>query len=224
MLERQTRNNFQEHDWVNIIHEQSNPHQFVNRLKSRVDAALNDLALIARRLPDKEFEQIFDISNLAALLDALTVFEYSSKTKPVKRPHNYRILLLLMEKGLITLRDEDELQIGGIPNISKLLSDRLDETYGICLDIMNVIKRKETEKDAMKDGMIYLFKDATFRENPNDIIFSKLVLSSVDKSEWSKITKYPQYIEVSACRIDDNEVDKEFVVTADIIDTTTDRS
>jgi hypothetical protein len=124
----------------------------------RVDSALEDLTLIAKRLPDKEFEKVFSVEKLGGFIDSLTRFEDSTSSKSIKRPLNHKIRLLLIESGLAELKDMTEKEYAHVPNLSKLVSTKVDETYGICKDLLADIERKDLEREALIEGRLFLFK------------------------------------------------------------------
>lgn len=196
MLETQTRDKFKTNNWRKIIQNESNPHQFVNRLRSRVNSALKDLSLIAERLPDKEFGKVFNVEELGVFLESLTLYQKDPDSKFIKRPQNHKIRLLLVERGLAELKDMTEKEYAHIPNLSRLISTKVDETYGICKDLLLDIERKELEKDAFSKDRLFLFK---FSDLYGYVNFQPLneTIMNVIKEKDDKLLDNLNYIQVA---------------------------
>jgi hypothetical protein len=196
MLESQTRDKFKTNNWSKIIGNESNPHQFINRLRSRVNSALKDLSLIAERLPDKEFGKVFNVEGLGVFLKSLTLYQNDPDSKLIKRPQNHKIRLLLVERGLAELKDMTEKEYAHIPNLSRLISTKVNETYGICKDLLLDIERKELEKEAFNKDRLFLFKFSDLYEYVNFQPLNETIINVI-KEKNDKLLDNLSYIQVA---------------------------
>lgn len=196
MLENQTREKFKTNSWNKIIRNESNPHQFINRLRSRVNSALNDISLIVERLPDKEFGKVLNVEEIGVFVESLTLFQNDPDSKFIKRPLNHKIRLLLVERGLAELKDMTEKEYAHIPNLSKLISSKIDETYGICKDLLSDIERKELEKDAFNKDRIFLFKLNDLYGYVNFQPLNETIINVIKENKY-KLLDYLNYIQVA---------------------------
>jgi hypothetical protein len=71
MLKKDTRRQLREHGWLEIAKRHSNPTLALNRLKEQAIEAINDLALLAQKLPDKTLKDIFNYTNMSKLINSL---------------------------------------------------------------------------------------------------------------------------------------------------------
>ncbi|HET6589368.1 MAG TPA: hypothetical protein VFG45_04310 [Candidatus Nitrosocosmicus sp.] len=212
MLERLTREKFKNNNWSEIVGNESNPHQFVNRIAVRIDSALEDLAIIAKRLPDKEFEKVFTVEKLGGFIDSLTRFEDRPSSKSIRRPLNHKIRLLLIESGLAELKDMTEKEYAYVPNLSRLVSTKIEETYSICKDLLADIERKDLEREALIEGRLFLFKFSDLNRYENFQPLLETILLTIYIQNLNK--KINNYIAVV-----DGQFNSPNHYTAKIVDT-----
>lgn len=175
---------------------ETNPHQFVLRLKSRVDTALEDLSIIGKRLPDREFEKVFNVEKLKELIESITLFQSDPTSNLIRRPLNHKIRLLLIERGLAELKDMTEKEYAYVPNLSKMVSIKLEETYGICKDLLSDIERKELEKDAFNNDRLFLFKFSDLSTYVNFQPLNETIIHAI-KEKDHKILDNLYYLQVT---------------------------
>ena len=59
MLKKHMRKKILEHDWLEIEKQESNPTQTWHRLRDMTIRAINDLTLLAQKLPEDKQKEIF---------------------------------------------------------------------------------------------------------------------------------------------------------------------
>jgi len=71
MLKKDTRRQLREHGWLEIAKRHSNPTLALKRLKEQATEAINDLSLLAQKLPDDTLKDIFNYANINKLINSL---------------------------------------------------------------------------------------------------------------------------------------------------------
>lgn len=195
MFNKQTRKKYLEQDWLRIKEDGDNPSQRVKRLRDKVNTSMNDLAIVAKRLPDEEQEIIFDVSKLKELLESLMTFERNQHAEPIRRLKNYKIAMVLIKSGLVEVKEIYEKLYKNSPYISSMVSDTLSNTIKICEDLTLGVIRTELEYKGLKDNLIYLFshENLDFYDN---VAFENFVINSIDKDDLEKVAHFAAYVRV----------------------------
>lgn len=220
MLEKNTRKRFSEQNWYDILSNEKNRYQFTKRIRAKVNSAMTDLAIIGKRLPDEEFEKIFDLKTFSTFLQGVIIFESDPDHKPVTRRNNYKILMMLIEYGLLEFIASLKEEHGNVPSISKVLTDQLEESYVICKHLTLNIERTELENEALEKNLIYLFKRRDLYSEQNSKAISNMVMDMIGKDKISKYTKNPRYVDVLGGNILNQSLNDILIYTARIVETT----
>src|SRR5688500_4367786 len=82
MLTKSLRRKISEQNWLDLEKQESNPSQTWRRLRDQSITAINDLILLAKKLPEDKQEEIFNPARIEALIaQVLEVGELNASYK-----------------------------------------------------------------------------------------------------------------------------------------------
>jgi hypothetical protein len=158
MLPKLTRKKLIEHNWVEIARRDSNPYQTLHRLRNQAIRAVNDLNLIAQRLPDEEQKEIFSYTNIKKLVSAILreneLIVGNSTAIDVRR---IELAALLVRLGIRICIEQYQTKIEQDSILNDLTINHLLRARDICNAISFKMRLPQIEEEAEKEDLIYLF-------------------------------------------------------------------
>jgi hypothetical protein len=146
-----------ERNSVDLFENESNPSQMLRRLRDEGNRAINDLALLAQRLPADTFKDIFNYANISKLIKSLfseTEFDGGNTTLDVQKTE---LASLLARVGInfCIKQYEQNIETNSVLNESTIA--QLNKSIDICDTIAFKMKIPVIHTVAEKEGLIYLF-------------------------------------------------------------------
>ena len=71
MLQRRVRKRINEQNWIDMLQEDTNSSLTVKRLVDKAQRAINDLTLLARKMPNEKLAEVFVYDNLKGFIEAI---------------------------------------------------------------------------------------------------------------------------------------------------------
>jgi hypothetical protein len=168
MLGKELRKKLNERKWADIIRKDSNPTQTWHRLRKQANLALNDLALLARKLPDDKQDEIFD-DKIKGFIESILVTDRIRDESindpyfdtPVSNNLGYRRtkLAALVVKECIDLCVFQYKQLfRDTPSLNKPIVEHLERSKSMCDDISYKLNLTMLELKSREDEITYLFE------------------------------------------------------------------
>ena len=158
MLHKSIRRELTEQNWLQVEKNDSNPRLKLRRLKDQSIRAINDLSLIARKLPEQTQTEIFDYEVLKRLIEAILNVnsdEHSDFTNAGSDPRRTYLGALLAEEGIKLCTRAYITQNRETPVLTDATVDQLNRTIKICNEIAYVMDLPGRTK--VRDNLQYLF-------------------------------------------------------------------
>jgi hypothetical protein len=172
MLPKPTRRKLIEHTWVEIARRDSNPYQTLHRLQRNAIMAINDLTLIAQKLPDEAQREIFSYTNIkkltSAILENELVVGNSSTMVDVRR---IELAALLVRLGIWICIEQYQTKIEQDSDLNDLTINHLLRARDICNAISFKMRLPHVEEEAEKEDLIYLFNWNRIKEVHESKVF-----------------------------------------------------
>jgi hypothetical protein len=157
MLENETYRKLRERNWLEIVRKESNPSQFWHRIRDNVRKTIDQLALLATKLPDDKQEEIFNYGDIKKLITS--IFTKNNSSSPIDELSDARrthLAALLVEEGMKVCIKKYELLLNDTPALTEPTIRELNRAKDICKEIaykvdLNQRKlaiQKEEEKSA----------------------------------------------------------------------------
>lgn len=157
MLSKSMRKSLYERNWLDIENQESNPSQTWRRLKDRSIVAINDLILLANKLPEDKQREIFSPTRVEALIVQILYLGIYSRSQHDFNSRKSEIAARLIRRGI----DLNVYQyVNSSPETSSLIEPTLDylkKTVNICNDISYKIKLKNIHEEGEATEHRYLF-------------------------------------------------------------------
>jgi hypothetical protein len=148
-----------EHDWLEIEKQESNPTQTWHRLRDMTIRAINDLTLLAQKLPEDKQKEIFTHSLIEGLITQL-LYGGRGRTysKPdTSTPRRAQLAAMLVGKGTGLNSHQFELLNRDTPSLVEPTTNHLRQAVNICKDISRKLELIRIEEEAEQDEIVYLF-------------------------------------------------------------------
>jgi hypothetical protein len=159
LLHKETRKALSERIWLQLKERDSNPRLTLMRLKKQSITAIDDISLLARKLPEDTLSGIFSYERLKKLIEAIlwdkNSDEYSDINNAGPDPRRTYLGALLAQEGIKLCTKAYLAQNRETPILTEATVDQLNKTIKICNEIAYLVDlpaRKES-----KDDLQYLF-------------------------------------------------------------------
>ncbi|PWU79354.1 MAG: hypothetical protein DLM72_17845 [Candidatus Nitrosopolaris wilkensis] len=168
MLGNEIKKKLSERNWVDISKHDSNPTQTWHRLRRKAHRALDDLILLAKKLPDDKQQEIFDdkikelFSSMLGITNNLEEMmytpnlEYRARNKLDYRRTN--LAALVVKEGLLYCIYQHSLLFRDTPTLSEPTVEQLERSMGICNELAYKLHMIDVEEDAREENLTYLFE------------------------------------------------------------------
>lgn len=152
------RSKIREHSWVEIEEEDSNPTQTWRRLRDQSIEAINDLILLAQKLPEDKQKEIFTVSMIDKFIHQILYLGGESPPYPDGlNPRKAELAATFVRRG-IDVNSNQYLQLNeDAPLLVKPTVDHLRQSISICNEISYKLKLRNVEEEAEKIKYRYLF-------------------------------------------------------------------
>lgn len=185
MLQNDSMAILRKHSWVYYL-QRGNKSQKIKRTKVDSNIAFVRLSLLAQKLPNDLFQEIFNRKNIAMLLTSMQRFK-EEKDKEEERMPDLRTADFLVQHGLDIMIKEYKKLSWYTPEIAQLTLDHLFKTKSICSDIALSAETAHLEIEARLQNRQYLF---TWKQlSQKDYIrLRNFSLSLIDNKTLHKMT------------------------------------
>ena len=162
MLKKHMRKKILEHDWLEIEKQESNPTQTWHRLRDMTIRAIDDLTLLAEKLPEDKQKEIFTHSRIKGLITQLL---YGGRTRTYSKPdtsdtsypRRAQLAAMLVGKGTGLNSHQFQLLNRDTPSLVEPTTNHLRQAVNICKDISRKLELMRIEEEAEQDEIVYLF-------------------------------------------------------------------
>jgi hypothetical protein len=165
MLQKAMRKKLLEHDWVDIAKSESNPSQTLRRLRDEGNRAINDLALLAQKLPADTLKDIFNYTNISKLINSLLAeTKFDSSNSAFDDIEKTRLASLMARRGIDFCIKQygQKIETNSVLNESTIV--QLNKSIDICDTIAFKMEIPQIHAVAEKEGLNYLFNLSKIEE------------------------------------------------------------
>ncbi|MGB7632385.1 MAG: hypothetical protein WBL68_01550 [Nitrososphaeraceae archaeon] len=157
MLSKSMRKKLNEHNWLWIEKQDSNPSQTWQRLKKLSVTAINDLTLLANKLPEDKQEEIFSPNRVEDLIAQIIYIGFFSQSHENFNSRKSEIAARLIKRGIDLSINQYMNSSPETPSLIKPTLDHLNQTVDICSDISYKMKLKNIDEEVEGSEYRYLF-------------------------------------------------------------------
>jgi hypothetical protein len=164
MLRQDMRRQLREHNWLDIANAASNPQQKLTRLRDEAIQALEDLILLAKKLPDHKQKEIFNYPNIDKLVNAILNASPDSHDSIEDSARKTELASLLVKRGAEFCIQEyqSKIETNSILNESNI--SKLKDSIDICDTISFKMKSPEIRSVEQKEDLSLLFNLSKIEE------------------------------------------------------------
>jgi hypothetical protein len=156
MLSKVIRKKLYELDWLDIEKQESNPSQAWRRLKDQAITALNDLILLANKLPEDKQKEIFSPNRIEVFVAQILDIGEDYPLHDISNPRKAEIASRLVNRGIklnsIQFRESSH----ETPSLIEPALDHLTHSVKICNEISYKMRLKNIQ-ETEGSGYQYLF-------------------------------------------------------------------
>lgn len=176
-----------EQNWLNLEKQESNPSQTWRRLRDQSITAINDLILLAKKLPEDKQKEIFSPARIEALIaQVLDVGELNASHKDFNARKS-ELAARLIKRGIDLNVTQYAESSSDTQSLIKPTLDHLKQTVSICYDISYKMKLKKIEAKAEGSNYQYLFSWNNMLSREEKALTS--LISSKTKDDFVEILK-----------------------------------
>jgi hypothetical protein len=159
MLDKHSRKKLSERTWLDIKKSDPNPYVTLRRWKDQANRAINDLTLIAQKLPDDTLKDIFNYTNIRKVVSAILrenefAVRNSATVDDVRR---IQLAAVLVEIGITTCINEYGSKIEQDSVLNELTINHLSRARDICDAISFKMRLPQIEEEAKREDLVCLF-------------------------------------------------------------------
>jgi len=134
LLTKGTRKKITKYDWSNIVKRDKNPIQTWHRLRRQIDIAIEDLTLLAKKLPDDKQEEVFTKDKIEKLAYALFLNIGSQELEP----HRTLLATVLLRAAVDQCTSQYRI-LQPYLDLSRPVTDNLHVALQNCLSITHQV-------------------------------------------------------------------------------------
>jgi hypothetical protein len=148
-----------EHDWLEIEKQESNPTQTWHRLRQMTIRAIDDLTLLAEKLPEDKQKEIFTHSRIKGLITELL---YGGRARTYSKPdtstpRRAQLAAMLVGEGAGLNSRQFNLLNRDTPSLVEPTNNHLRQAVRICNDISRKLELIRIDEEAEQNEINYLF-------------------------------------------------------------------
>ena len=157
MLTSPMRKKIEEQSWLEIENEDSNPTQTWRRLRDQSIEAINDLILLAKKLPEDKQKEIFSPHIIDSFMRQILYLGERHPYQDSFNPRKAEVAAILVSRG-IDVNSYQYLRLNeDTPSLVKATVDHLKQCVSVCNDISYKLKLRNIEEEAEELKYRYLF-------------------------------------------------------------------
>ena len=160
MLDSRTRKQLNEHKFLNLKGNTSNPSQKLRRLAESSKTGLEDLALIAGNTPEDLQDEVFTSKKIRPLIEKILKLESSLSRSPSVNMIDVRraqLSAIMINKGIEFLKLQYRFLEHDSPGLASIVLDQLSHAASISNEIGNKVELLNIHNVASKSKLEYLF-------------------------------------------------------------------
>ena len=154
MLSKQQRKRLLEVTWSKFMEEDLNSSQTKSRIIDNSNTAIRDLTLLARKLPDEEFQKIFKEKSIVSFYKSL--LHDSERLKDSSFSSDTELASLIASVSIKFCRDRYVSLNRYTPHIAQTVVEHLDRSIAIIEEIGHKIQLEHIEKETTKKNQRYI--------------------------------------------------------------------
>ena len=154
LLSKHQRKVLLEQTWSDFIKNESNPSQSRRRILDNAGEAIRDLTLIARKLPNDDFHNVFTEKSIISLLKSLLYG--GERLKDNDLSSDAELASLIASLSIRVCRDEYSSLNKYMPNSAQPVIDYFDRTIAICEETGYKTQLERIEKEFIKKNNEYI--------------------------------------------------------------------
>ena len=180
MLSKSMRKKLNEHNWLWIEKQDSNPSQTWQRLKKLSVTAINDLTLLANKLSEDKQVEIFAPSRVEDLITQIIYIGFFSQSHENFNSRKSEIAARLIKRGIDLSINQYVNSSPETPSLIKPTLDHLNQTVDICSDISYKMKLKNIDEEAEGSEYRYLFSWNNMLTREKNILIDFILSKTCD--------------------------------------------
>jgi hypothetical protein len=157
MLTKPMRKKISERNWFDIEKQDSNHTQTWQRLKNHSITAINDLILLANRLPEDKQKEIFSPTRIEALIAQILDVGILNLSHKDFNSRKSELAARLIKRGINLNVYQYVNSSSDTPSLIKPTLDHLKQTVSICDDISYKMKLKNIQEEEEVEGSNYQY-------------------------------------------------------------------
>jgi len=211
MLRKQMRKKILEHSWLELEKHESNPTQTWRRIRDEMVSAIDDIILLAQKLPEDKQKEIFTHSRIDGLIQNMLykgdLYHFQDHYQDIFDPRRSELAAILVERGVHLNSVQYRLLNKDTLSLVEPTINHLNQSVSICKDIARKLELKKIEEEAEQLELVYLFSwkkmlreengrlmDFIYRktkeEDPIDIIWNTIKRTNDKKIQCSFGVKF----------------------------------
>src|SRR5918996_3441948 len=164
MLSKSMRKKLNEHSWLWIEKQESNPSQTWQRLKKQSVTAIYDLTLLANKLPEDKQEEIFSPNRIEDLIAQIIYIGFFSQSHESFNSRKSEIASRLIKRGIDLNIEQYVNSSPETPSLIKPTLDHLKQTVDICSDISYKMRLRNIEVKGSEYQYLFSWENMLTRE------------------------------------------------------------
>lgn len=165
MLQKRTFALINKNNWETLEKEYSNPYEFHKRIRDGSNKVLNELSVLAEKLPEKIQSEVFNRPSLENLLLSILLIQgsrkkrgYNKKSQIEKMDHRRTELAMIsLDASLSHFKYIIEVLYPNTPSINRHIIKQLEDCITICKEITDLVENFDNEQQGEKEKLEYLF-------------------------------------------------------------------
>lgn len=154
LLSKHQRKRLLEGTWSKFMEEDSNPSLTKKRIVENSNTALQDLTLLAKKLPNDEFQNIFKEKSIVSFYKSL--LHDSERLKDSSFSSDTELASLIASVSIKFCRERYASLNRYTPHISQTVVEHLDRSIAIIEEIGHKIQLEHIEKETTKKNQRYI--------------------------------------------------------------------
>ncbi len=183
MFQKETRKKLIKQNWLEIKQGDSNAYQTLKRFRDQSKDAIDDLSLVANKLPDNTLDEIFTSKKLEPfVLNILGVGPSRGKIKSSRNStkRRTRIAAMLVEKCIDFCITQYDSLLSESPVLTGPTIRQLRESAAICTDIARKLELDDLRNQEKDENLSYLLNWDSISESDS----KRLTQYLVDETNW----------------------------------------
>lgn len=157
MFRKSLRKKLIERNWREIEKQESNPTQTWHRIRDQSVRAINDLTLLAKKLPEDKQKEIFSMKIIDDLVSTLLTAGQNPSPSYVLSSRKAELAAVLLERSINLIIFHYSRLERDTPSLIEPTVYHLKQSISICNDVSHKLRLKNVEEEAEQMEHRYLF-------------------------------------------------------------------